>query len=772
MLLADIRFGFRSLQRSPGLAILAVLSLALGIGSSTAVYSVIYGVVLHPFIYKDVDNLMSVRVTEPGQRGGRVYYSTDQFLDIAGRNTIFEGTIASTISDVLWTGDGEPQRLRGNYGTPETFQVMGVPALHGRYYLPSDAATDAEPVCVLGYRFWQRQFGGDPRVIGRRLRLNEKVRTIVGVMPPRFMWRGADVYLPIVLERGRAIEGVRLVHLLGRRKPGVTEAQAEADLRPIIEELKRREPTQFPEKWRVGLLSFRETFPSGLRDTLWILFAAVGLLLLIACANVSNLLLSRAAGRQKEMAVRAALGAGRIRLVRQLLTESLVLAITGGAAGVLFAYGGAKAILAMMPPGIIPDESEVAVNTPVLLFALGVSALTSIIFGLAPALHVSTPQLANPLKETGRAVTAGLRQKLLRGGLVVSEVGLSMILLVGAGLMIRTLMAMQDVPLGIRAGNVLTMRVPLTPQRYPEVAQRNAFIRELVERVAVTPGVAAAGVNTFVHPFGNFTTPIEVVGSTTPDDRPVTVHQINPGYLNVMGIGLVQGRVFTESEATTGQRLAVVNEMFVRRYLDGRPALGQIVRAPLLKRPPFRMADDSFQITGVVRDTLNRSLTNEIAPEIYVPYTLTGMSQTLVVLTRTSPMALANDIRRQVYAVQPDQPVTDVRTIEIMLRDFVFGGPKFNLVLFSVFAGLGLALAVIGVYGVISHSVSQQTQEIGVRIALGAGFGDIARMVLLRGLRLLLIGIAVGIAGGALAVRLIERQIWSVSRYDAVTFGA
>jgi len=768
--LRDCAFGLRNWVTKPGVAAVAVLSLSLGIGATTAIYSVVDAVILNPFPYKDVDTLMSVKVWDPGGRGFRTYYTTDQFLEIAQRNTIFQATIASTISDVIWTGGGEPQRLRGNHGTAFTFEVMGVPPLIGRTLTPADYAPDAPSACVLGYRFWQRQFGGDPRVIGRELRLNGKVRTVVGVMPRPFMWRGADVYLPIALHRGAIVEGVRYVHLLGRLKPGVNEAQAEADLRPIIEELRRREPAQFPEKWRVGLLSFKETFPSAIREQVWILFGAVGLLLLIACANVSNLLLANAAARQKEMGVRAALGAGRLRLLRQLLTESLVLALASGLVGVGLAYAGLQAIIAIVPPDTIPDEAVIAINAPVLLFTLGVCVLTALIFGMAPALHTCTPDLVNALKSTGRGVTGGVGQRWLRGGLVVAEVALSLMLLVASSLMIRTLLAMEDVNLGIRPDRLLTMRIPLDEQRYPDAARRVAFFREVLERVGTTPGVVAAGLNTGMHPFGNWSAPVQVAASAQQDQRPVVIHQVNEDYTRALGIPLLRGRLFTKGEVANGQRLALINQSLAARYFAGRDPIGQTVRLPRLRESPFNAPNDSFQIIGVVRDTLNRNLTNEVSPELYFPCTITGMANWLVALTRVDPAALTSDVRRQIYRVDPNQPVTNVRTIERILDEWVFSEPRFNLVLFSVFAGIGLALAVVGVYGVMSHSVTQQRQEFAVRIALGAGYGAIMRIVLRKGLTLLGLGIVVGLAGSLAGTRLLKQQIWNVSPFDPWSF--
>jgi putative ABC transport system permease protein len=765
----DLRFGIRSLMRAPGFTATAVTSLALGIMAATAIYSVIHAVILDPFPYKDVDSLMSVRVWNAAGRGGRVYYTSDQFLEIAERSTIFNGVVASTISDVLWTRQGEPQRLRGNFGTPNTFEAMGVPPLLGRAITPADGAPDATPVAVLGYKFWQRQFGGDAGVLGQQMKLNGRFRTVVGVMPKRFMWRGADVYLPVVLHRGETLPGVNFVHLLGRLKPGVTAAQAEADLRPIIEFLKQRQSSEFPEKWRVSLLPFKETFPSGIREALWILFGAVGLLLLIGCANVSNLLLARASARQREIAVRAALGAGRMRLARQLLTESLVLAIMGGGLGVLLASPALKAVVSLVPPMTIPDEAEILINTPVLLFTAGVSVLTALLFGLAPALHACTTNLVTSLKDAGRGVSGGWRHALVRNSLVVTEVALSLMLLVGASLMLRTLVGMESVDFGIRTDRILTLRVPLPEQRYPNAARNTAFFRELLPRVASVPGVAAVGLNSWMHPFGNMGLPVEVVGEAQADSRPVLIHHVNEDYTRVYGIGLVRGRMFGASEIAATQHVAVVNETLARR-LGGSDPIGRIVRIPRLKPAPFRVADPSFQVIGVVKDTVNRTLANEVQPEIYLPYSITGIADRVVVLSQMAPESIVNAVRAQVYAVDPDQPVMDVRTVEGFLRDFIWAGPRFNLVLFTIFAVLGLALAVIGVYGVISNAVSQQTHEIGVRIALGAGFREIAGMVLRRGLALVAIGIGVGLAGSLAAVRLLSRQLWNVSPFDPLSF--
>jgi predicted permease len=766
---SDLRLGVRSLMRSPGLSAIAILSLALGIGAATAMYSTIYAVVLDPFPYKNVDELMSIRVWQPDQPGFRTYYSTDQYLEFAERSTIFDGVVASTISDVLMTGLGDPERLRGNYVTADTFRVMGVPPLQGRAITPEDVRPEAPLVAVLGYKFWQRRFGGETGVLGRQLRLNDKIYTVVGVMPKRFMWRGADIYLPIVYQRGKITEGVRIVHVLGRLKPGVSESRAETDLRPIVEDLHRQDPTQIPEKFRVGLLPFKQTFPSGLGDTLWTLFGAVGLLLLIACANVSNLLLSKAAGRTKEMAVRAALGAGRGRLIRQLLTESLVLGAAGAALGVAFAHASLDAVLALVPRFTIPDESEITINMPVLLFTLAVSVATALLFGLAPAFSASA-NLVSPLKESGRGSSGSRRQSWLRSVLVVSEVALSLILLVGAGLMMRTLLNMQSADTLSQPDRILTLRTPLTDQRYPTPERRAVFMSELLERTRQLPGVRSAAINVGLHPFAGWGFPVVVPGSQVQDKRPVIFHQISPDYTKLAGVPLLAGRLLDATDVSARLHRALVNQAFVTRYLSGRDPLSSSLRIPGLRSRDFGLTDDAFEIVGVVKDVTNRFFTGETWPEVYVPFTILARPDMLIVQTSQDASSLASAVRAQVVAIDKDQPVMDVRTGSQFLTEFVLARPRFNLFLLGVFAVIGLALATIGVYGVISHGVARQTQEIGVRMALGAGVPNIIRMVLSRGVRLILVGMVIGFAGSAGLTRYLRQQLWKVSTFDMVAF--
>jgi predicted permease len=768
----DIRFAARSLAKGRAFTAIALGSLALGIGGSAAMYSVIYAVILNPFVYKDLDRLVSIGYQSPDQRFANTYYSIDHFVDLAQRTTVFEGVIASTISDVTWTGNGEPQRLRGNHCTMNTFDIMGVAPLIGRVSTAADADSGAEPVAVLGYKFWQRQFGGDPGVLGRQFRLNDKVRTVIGVMPPRFMWRGADVYLPTIFRRGETPEGVQAVHALARLKPGVSIAEAEANVRPILEEFQRRSPRDFPKQWRVSLPTFKEYFRSGIIDALWILFGAVGLLLVIACVNVSNLLLSRAAGRRREIAIRSSLGASRSRLVTQLLCESILLGLAGGGLGVLVAYEGLRGIIAVVPPNTIPDEAQIAMNGSVLLFSLAVSVGAALLFGVMPAVQMSGGDILTPLNEAGRGTSGGRRQRALRSALVVGEVALSVMLLVGASLMIRTLASVQGLRLGIRTDRVLSLRIPFSDQRYPDASRRVAFLQDVLRRIQTTPGVAAAGIDTGLHPLGSRGVTVEVAGNEQQDNRPVLLHETSEGYPAALSIGLADGRFFSEQEVNGRIHSAVVNQEFARRYLGGRPPLGRVLHIPALRRPPLALADDSFQVVGVTRDAVNRIFTNETLPEIFIPYSLAGRANQMVVLAQGTPESIDRAVRAQIYAVDSGQPVTDVMSMERLLNQVVYSRPKFNLFLFAIFAALGLTLALFGVYGVISTAVAQQTREIGIRIALGAGFGQVIGMVLRIGAKLLAVGVGIGLIGSLASVRLLSALVRNVSTFDPYSFAA
>lgn len=550
-------------------------------------------------------------------------------------------------------------------------------------------------------------------------------------------------------------------------------AQAEADLRPIIDDLARRTPGEFPKNWHLRLDTFKETFPSGITEALWILFGAVGLLLLISCVNVSNLLLSRAAYRRREIAIRASMGATRMRLVSQLLAESLLLGLCGGALGVLLAYAGLRSIIAVVPPNTIPDEAEIALNGSVLLFTLAVSVGAAILFGLVPALSLSGRDLITPLKEAGRGTSGGVRQRLLRGVLVAGEVALSLMLLVGASLMIRTLMSVQGLKLAFDPAHVLSVRVPFSEQRYPDANRRSVFLQNVLDRVAGLPGVLAAGVSTGLPPAGDWAMPVEAVGSAQQDSRISLVHQTDNGYFKTVGASPIEGRLFSRQDVNARLHSAVVNQAFVRRYFPSGDPIGRLVRLPRLRRPPANLTDDSFQVVGVVKDVLNEAYnTQEIMPEIYFPYTIAGMADRLYVLSRIRPESLEKAVCAQVYAVDPGQPVMDVKPVQALLDEYIYARPRFNLLLFSVFAALGLVLALSGIYGVVSHAVAQQTREIGLRIALGAGVGRVIAGVLGMGARLLAIGVLVGLAGSLACVRILSGLVRNVSTFDPYSFVA
>ena len=771
----DVRFGIRSLRQSLAFFLTGTLSLALGIAATTAIFSVIYGVIIHPFPYAHPETLMSIQVREPDHDIEFAPYKPDHYLEISERSHIFKAVIASTISDVLLTGTTNPQRLRGNFVTTNTFEVMGVQPYLGRYITPADGRADAPPVAVLGYKFWRKHFGGDPHVLGRNLLLNDKIRTVVGVMPPRFMWRGADVYLPIVFRRGQIVEGVRYINVIGRIKPGVNAAQAETDLHPIILDSLSRDPFYHGEKFRIQLYNFYETYPSSIRKQLWILLSAVSLLLLIACTNVSNLMLARAAARAREMAVRASLGANRFRIVRQLLTESLLLGLASAILGTLLAFVTLYAVVAVIPPGTIPDESEVSLNIPVLLFTLALSSFTALLFGLAPAIQAARTDVSGSLRSAGRGFAGSGRESRAGKVLVVAEVSLAMLLLVGASLVLRTLLKLEDIHFDYRPSEVLSMQIPLPESHYATIEARNRFLSSILSRIRSIPGLEQVALNTFVHPFANWGLQIEVPGTTVHQQRPTIFSEIDSSYPSVLHIPLKQGRFFTPEEVELHRHIALVNETLARTYFGDSGAVGRPLRLPELKSEPIKLADDAFTIVGVVGDLRNDGLERETYPEVYVPYTVTGYMEEfihpmLLITAHVPPETLANSVKEQIRALDPDQPVMQVETVQKLLDEDGFAEPRFSVFLFSVFAVLGLTLCVVGIYGVVNYSVSRHMQALGVRVALGAKRGNIVSLVFAQALRLIGIGIIVGLVCGLLATRGISSLIWGVAPSDPLSF--
>jgi len=767
----DIRHAARALAHSPAFSITAVLSLALGIGATTTIFSVVHAVVIDPFPYRSPETLLSLAAVGPNGRGNFSTYTIDEYVELTERATVFEGLIASTISDVSLTGSGAPERLRGNYVSMNTFDVMGVPPLLGRTTSAADARAGAPPVAVLGYRYWQRQLGGDAAVIGRTLRLEGEQREVIGVMPRRFMWRGADVYLPTRYVRGLHLPGTRTVHVMGRLATGGSQAQAEASLRPVIADFAARAPDRFPASFRLVFTNFGETFSSSLGPTLGVLLGAVSLLLLIACGNVSNLQLARATARAREMALRASLGASRWRLVRELLAESALLAAIGGLLGVALTQASFWAVTTVIPPGTIPDESHVRLNAPVLWFSIALASVATLLAGLMPAWQVSRTQAAQTLREGGRSSTAGARQSRLRGALVIVEIGLATVLLVGAGLMIRTLVGMQQVPLTFDPSRILTMRVPLNATRYPAPDSRARFLNALLVRIGALPGVQAVTVDSGLPFVGARRTRIGIPGQP-PTEQASLVHETGAAYLGMQRATLVAGRGLTDADVSTVRRVGVVNRAFARQFFGDASAVGRIVTLDYLSRPPLSLADNGFEIVGVIDDLRNTGPQRAPAPEIYVPFGVNAIFTNLIVEGRVPPQRLERSVRAEVYALDAEQPVTDVLPLDKVIDDEVFAQPRFSLLLLGVFAAVGLLIAVIGVYGVVAYSVARQRAEFGVRLALGASRNDVLRLVLARGVRLVSLGTLVGLVLALWATRVLSAQVSGVTTRDPFAYVA
>ncbi len=776
LLWQDLRYAARGLRGRPSFTFLAVLTLALGIGAATTIFSVIYNVMLDPFPYTDAHRVAQIQIRDASSTrpGGRTFFRTAEFLDYQEQIQVLDAVIGGSMEDVLMTTAEGTEQVTGGMTTPNTFQFLGVPAMLGRAFTPEDAKPDAPPVFVAAHKMWVKHFNRAPDVVGRTYTLNGVPTTLVGVMPARFTKLGADLWRPVVLSRADASLAQRFFMFQGKLKPGVTLQQAQADIEVVARRVAQQYPNAYPKQFTVAVTSWVDAIVGQFKTTLYTLAAAVVLLLAISCFNVANMLLALATAREKEMAIRGALGAGRRHLLRQLLVESLLLATAGAAVGCLFAYAGTKGIAALIPEGYIPREAVIRLNVPVLLFSLGAAVTTALVFGLVPALQAAKRNVVESLKDSGKGVTGGLRRGWLRHSLIVVEVALSLMLLAGAGLLMRSFVALQRVDLGLNPENILVARLPLPRGQYDTAAAKQRFFQTLLPRLQSLPGVVAATETSTLPPYGGIGTEIEIPGKT-PAERWDAIYQLcSEGYFPTLGLQIVLGRALSDVEVHAARKVAVVNRMFVEKYFGSEDPLGRHVRLKNLESlPAGRVENALFEIVGVVSDAKNNGIKDPIRPEVFIPYTVTGaFERGILVRTERAPEALLNSVRREIWAVDRGVALTLTGTLVDYLKQFSYAEPRFSLVVLGIFASVGLLLVAMGVFSVIAYAVSQQTHEIGIRVALGATRGGVLRMVAGTGLRLIVIGIALGLAGSYFAIRLIAAQIWGIPRYDPLTLAA
>jgi putative ABC transport system permease protein len=766
----DLRYGARMLLKSPGLACAALLAIALGVGANTTIFSVVNSVLLRPLPFAAPDQLVKVWTTDAARGRNDLPVSYLNFADWRSQSQSFEAMTAYSEASATLSGDGPPEQLKGVAVTADMFPVLGVGPLAGRPFTAEEEKAGSAPVVVISHGLWQRRFGADPKAVGRQVTLDGRSTTIVGVMPPGFKFpldaQNPELWAPLDPDSEvNQSRGSRYLSVVARLKEGATLRQAQAEMETVSRRLTEQYPTYNTGRG-TRLITLYDDTVGEIRPALLVLLGAVGCVLLIACANVANLLLARAAGRHKEMALRTALGASRRRIVRQLLTESLLLAFLGGVAGLLLALWGVDVLVSFIPEGV-PRAQEIAVDGRALGFTLGVSALTGVIFGLAPALQSSRLNLNESLKEGGRGSTDGLRRNRVRSLLVVSEIALSLMLLIGAGLLIKSFKRLRDISPGFNPERVLTMSLSLPEAKYEEPERQALFFQELDRRVAELPGVEVAGL---VDPLplsgDNKTTTFAIEGRPAPapaDRLSANVRTVDSEYLSAMGVPLIEGRGLTERDTKDAPPVMLVNETLARRFFPGEEVLGKRATVYPFKTPA--------EIVGVVGDVKHRSLDVESGPEFYLSYRQ-APQPFMYVVTRTSlaePAALAPSVQGAVQQIDRDQPVADVKTMSQLVGETT-AARRFNMLLLGIFALLALVLASVGIFGVMSYMVTQRTHEIGIRMALGASVSDVVRLIVGRGMTLVVVGVALGLVGAFVVTRVMKGLLYGVSATDPLTF--
>jgi predicted permease len=773
----DTRYALRGFAKNPGFTSVALLSLMLGIGASIALFSVVYGVLIAPYPYARPNQIWAPAVVGPNDPvNGWHWYTQREMAEI--RNLpAFSSVMATHVQSVMLTGNINPESFYGVFLTGGAFNFLGVKPIIGRTIQPSDIGPggDPAPVVVLTFQFWLRFFSGDPHALGRKIVIDQVPRTIIGVMPPRFGWWTSDSFwLPL----RKDLADKSGLAVIMRLRPGVTRQAAEQQLNQLNQQFAAQKPQDYPKgQLRTVLLNYMDiTAASGdMANSLHLLLAAVGLLLLIACVNVANLQLARTTGRAREIAMRLAIGAGRGRLIRQLLTESVLLSIVGGALGVLFAIGATRGIVALIPPDYVPNEARIAINGYVLLFSLGISMLTGILFGIAPAFRSSRPDLVGTLKDGGGGATGSLRARAMRSWLVVAEISLSVILLSGAILAVRGFVQLLQVDPGFQPDKVLRFEVTTPPKTYPTLIERNNLDRTLLESISHLPGVRSAILGNGGIPYSGWRSPYTIIGQPRQDGRQVTLSLISKDYPQTMGIPLKRGREFTPAEVENGTHVALINQAAAKLWDSGQNPLGTQMKIDDLATTP----DDPnllvapglsapVTIIGIIGNTKNDGLDHPAVPAVFLPYTLFGPpDRQLAVRTSAPPMSVLHEIRLKVRDIDRSLSIARPHTLDEVMGEET-QQPRFNMALFSAFGLLGLLLAAIGIYSVISYNVSQRVQEIGVRMALGATRSDILKMILGMVAKVAGLGLIIGLGVSILAGRVVRFQMFAKTSFGII----
>jgi len=766
-ILKDIRYGFRSLLKRPGFTAIALIALALGIGANTAIFSLVNAVVIRPLPYPDPDRLVWVWASiRNGINTASV--SPADFLDYRSQNKTFEQFAASGVGavPVNLTGGGDPERLMSSIITGNYFDTFRIAPALGRGFTLDNEKPGQDQVVVLSYALWQRRFGGDPGIINKTIVLDDKPRLVIGVMGADVsLPQAADLWVPMNFDSDPEMK-MRYAHFIrpiGRLKEGVSLAQAQADTDIIASALEE----QFPDStsgWSLRLVSLREQLVGGSRTMVFILFGAVGFVLLIACANVANLLLVRATARQKEIALRTALGASRLRIVRQMLTESLLLSVLGGALGAVLAAWGVE-VLVSLSEGNLPPTANVRIDATVLAFTLLVSLFTGLLFGLAPSFRTMKVNLIDSLKEGARGGAEGPLRNRTRSLLVVFESAVAVMLLIGAGLLVRSLIALQQVDPGLDPKNVLTLSVTLSRNKYNTPEKTSNFFQELEQRLSNLPGVEPAGFVTELPLSGQSNDmPYIVEGRppVSPDQRSFAeFRRVNQNYFSSFRIPLLRGRNFTEQEVRQSDKVIIVSQQFVNSVFPNEAALG--------KRLITGLRGEPYEIVGIVGDIRHTSLAATPAAAMYFPTRESGRMN-VVIRTQNDPLSIVGSVRKEVQAMDPDQPIAAVKPMKDWL-DASVAAPRYNMTLLGLFAALAMILAATGIYGVMSYSVAQRTHEIGVRMALGAQQFDVLKLVVRQGMFLTLVGVVVGLGGAYALTRVMTSFLFGVTEKDPLTFG-